>query len=131
MSVGFCPETVGGMRVAVGIGGAGDVIDPVGREWLAGDGLGQLSMFAMPPFIRSPVGADEAAGPGRALDRRSRPRAERPAPGRPRSAGTTNGLGRPGSGRALGGESATSIEPIAETGKMVSAGHIGPDDSEG
>ena len=44
MSVGFRPATAGEMRAAVGDGRAGDLIDPVGREWISGSSLGQLSI---------------------------------------------------------------------------------------
>ncbi len=43
MSVGFGPAATGEMKVAVGFCGARDVIEPVGREWLSGDGIARLS----------------------------------------------------------------------------------------
>ena len=45
------------------------------------------------PAGRRAAGSGGAAGPARASDRRSRPRAERPGPGRPRRPGSPDGRG--------------------------------------
>jgi hypothetical protein len=50
MSVGFRPAAAGEMRVALGDGRAGDVIDPVGREWMSGGSLGQSSILVIKTY---------------------------------------------------------------------------------
>ena len=71
MSVGFRPAATGEMGWRMEIGGAGDGIDPVGREWLSGDGIRQLSTKATCPgsclsrFLLSSIGRrlrDRAVG---------------------------------------------------------------------
>ena len=73
---------------------------------------------------------ESAERPGRASDRLSRPRAERPAPGRPRSRGlrTASNVLVPAAPWAE--NRPLSIEQITGTGKMESAGNSGPSGAE-